>query len=107
MQRLRVVEFEIPPPPPDSPETKFYRGTSITRNRYPLGTYCRPIPRVRGGSYGSGRVLISEVPLYAGASLCAMRGDFVRFCSFLSYNTHVVRGRARLKGAAPTGVPRS
>ena len=34
---------------PDS-EKQSYRGTSITRERSPLGPYRRPIPRVPGGS---------------------------------------------------------
>ena len=41
-----------------------YRGTSIIRKRPPLGPYCRPMPRVLGGSEGGGRFLMSEVPLY-------------------------------------------
>jgi len=27
-----------------------YRGTSLMRNRTPLGPYCRPMPKVIGGS---------------------------------------------------------
>ena len=27
-----------------------YRGTSLMRKRNPLGPYCRPMPRVPGGS---------------------------------------------------------
>ena len=42
----------------------FYRGTSPTRKRTPLGPYRRPMPRVLGGSYGGGRFLMSEVPLW-------------------------------------------
>ena len=41
-----------------------YRGTSLTRKRTPLGPYRRPMSRVQGGSYGGGRFLMGEVPLY-------------------------------------------
>ena len=41
-----------------------YRGTSLTKTRPPLGPYCRPMPRVLWGSWGGGRLLMSEVPLY-------------------------------------------
>ena len=42
-----------------------YRGISLTSKRTPLGPYCRPMPRVLGGSQGGGRFLMSEVPLYS------------------------------------------
>ena len=41
---------------------KTYRGTSLTSKCTPLGPYCRPMPRVIGGSKG-GRFLMGEVPL--------------------------------------------
>ena len=41
-----------------------YRGTSLTRNRRPLGPYSRTMPRALWGSQGAGRFLRSEVPLY-------------------------------------------
>ena len=41
-----------------------YRGTLPTSKRTPLGPYRRPVPKVLGGSYGGGRFLMSEVPLY-------------------------------------------
>ena len=40
-----------------------YRGTQLTRKRTPLGPYRRPMPRVIGGFYGSGRFLLGEVLL--------------------------------------------
>ena len=40
------------------------RGTSLTTKRTPLGSYRRHILRVLGGSWGGGRFLMSEVPLY-------------------------------------------
>jgi len=40
-----------------------YRVTSLMRKRTPLGPYRRPILRVLGGSYGSGRFLRDEAPL--------------------------------------------
>jgi len=46
------------------PHTYPYRGTSLIRKRTPLGPYCRPMPRVLGGSYGGGRFRMREVPLY-------------------------------------------
>ena len=30
--------------------SKDYRGTSLIRNRHPVGSYGRPMPRVPGGS---------------------------------------------------------
>ena len=47
----------------------WYRGTSLTRKRTPLGPYRRPRPRVLGGSLGGERFLMGEVPLYHGALL--------------------------------------
>ena len=40
-----------------------YRGTSLIRNRRPLGPYSRTMPRALRGSKGGGRFLMSEVPL--------------------------------------------
>jgi hypothetical protein len=42
------------------------RLDSLSRVKPPLGPYCRPVPRVLGGSYGGGRFNMSEVPLYWG-----------------------------------------
>ena len=55
-----------------------YRGTSLIRNRTPLGPYRRPMLRVLGGSEGDGCFLMGEVPLYkrrdnADASLASER----------------------------------
>ena len=41
-----------------------YRGTLLIRNRTLLGPYRRPMPRVLGGSWGGGRFIMGEVPLY-------------------------------------------
>ena len=41
-----------------------YRDTSLIRNRLSLGPYSRPMPRALWWSYGGGRFLMSEVPLY-------------------------------------------
>ena len=41
-----------------------YRGTSFIRNRHPAGPYSRTMPRLLWRSYGGGRFLMSEVPLY-------------------------------------------
>ena len=40
-----------------------YRGTSLIRKRPPLGSYSEPMPRSLRWSLGSGRFLMSEVPL--------------------------------------------
>ena len=40
-----------------------YMGTSLTRERTPLGPYRRPMPGVAGGQ-GGGCFLMGEVPLY-------------------------------------------
>ena len=39
-----------------------YRVTSPIRSRNPLGPYRRPMPRVRGGSYGGGCFLWARYP---------------------------------------------
>ena len=44
-----------------------YIGTSLIRSRTPLGPYRWPMPRVPEGSYGGGRFLMGEVPLYVNA----------------------------------------
>ena len=41
------------------------RGTSLRRNRRPLGPYRRTMPRALWESWGGGRFRMSEVPLYA------------------------------------------
>jgi hypothetical protein len=43
-----------------------YYGTGVPHLRKctPLGPYRRPMPRVLGGSWGGGRFLTGEVPLY-------------------------------------------
>jgi len=43
---------------------KLYRGTSLIRNRHPVGPYRRNMPRLLWRSTGGGGFLISEVPLY-------------------------------------------
>jgi len=43
-----------------------YRGTSLIRNRLPLGPYSRTMPRALGGASGGLRFLTSEVPLSLG-----------------------------------------
>ncbi|KAJ1473209.1 hypothetical protein T484DRAFT_3365307 [Baffinella frigidus] len=40
-----------------------YRGTSLMRNRLPVGPYSRTMPRVLWWSWGGGQFLMSEVPL--------------------------------------------
>ena len=47
-------------------EAPLYRGTSLTKQRTPLGPYRRLMPRVLRGSEGGGRFLMGEVPLNAG-----------------------------------------
>ena len=43
---------------------RVYGGTSLIRQRLPLGPYSRHIPRVLWGSKRGGLCLMSEVPLY-------------------------------------------
>ena len=59
-------------PWPEQSRPGLYRGTSLTRKRTPLGPYSRPMPRVLGGSWGGGRFLMGEVPLYrdSGCDFC-------------------------------------
>ena len=40
-----------------------YRGTSLIRNRPPLGPYSRTMPRALWWSYGGREILVSEVSL--------------------------------------------
>ena len=41
-----------------------YRGTSLIRNRLPLGPYSRTVPRALWGPQRGVRFLMNEVPLY-------------------------------------------
>ena len=41
-------------------------GTSLIRNRTPLGPNRMPMPRVKRGSFGGGNFLMGDVALYAG-----------------------------------------
>ena len=56
-----------------------YRGTSLIRERAPLGPYRRPMLKVLGGSKVGGRFLMGEVPLYA---LRELGFSWVRFRGF-------------------------
>ena len=51
---------------PDATRVQFidYMGTSFIRKRTLLGPYRMPRPRVLGESWGGGRFLVGEVPLY-------------------------------------------
>ena len=42
-----------------------YRGTTLVGKCTPLGPYRRPMPRASWWSWGGGRVLMSQVPLYS------------------------------------------
>ena len=48
-----------------------YRGTSLIRNRAPLGLYSSTCLGPCGGPRGRGGVLMSEVPLYCAHQGCA------------------------------------
>jgi len=52
-----------PRPLEDHAPSLDYRGTSLIRNRTPLGPYRRPMPRFLGGSKEGGRFSMGEVPL--------------------------------------------
>ena len=43
-----------------------YRGTSLVRNRNPLGPHTSSRPGALRKFWGGGRFLVSEVPLYKG-----------------------------------------
>ena len=50
-------------------EEAVYRGGGtrvphLQENASPIGPHSRPMPRVLGGSYGGGRFIMGEVPLY-------------------------------------------
>ena len=61
-----------------------YRGTSLTRNRTPLGPYRRPMPRILEGVPRGGGIFLwvrfpCTVGFYEGAPPCAkecIRGPF-------------------------------
>ena len=55
------------------------RGTSLTGKCTTLGPYCRPMPRVLGGSYGGGRFFMGEVPLYRSISYIQVISDSPTF----------------------------
>jgi len=60
-----------------------YRGTSLIRNTPLLGPHSRTIHGVLWWSYGGGRFLMSEVPLYAELVHARGRGGFVFAGSYL------------------------
>jgi len=62
-----------------------YRGTSLIRKRTPLGPYRRPMPRVLGGSWGGGRFLMGEVPLYSVEAKCGAQTEFTHSLSFVFF----------------------
>ena len=68
-----------------------YRGTSLTRKRTPLGPYSRTMPRVLGGSWGGGRFLMNEVPLYLSTRVNVCRAPLTPYSERAPF----------------TGVPRS
>ena len=56
---------------PQRQNIHLHRGTSLTRNRPPIGPYRKPMPRVLGGSYGRGRALLwARYPWTACHSPC-------------------------------------
>ena len=67
---MAAAYLETVPPPRKLRECMGYsqmrhRGTSLMINRHPLGPYNRSMSRALWGSYGGGRFLMIEVPLYA------------------------------------------
>jgi len=52
-----------------------YRGTSLIRNRLPLGPYGKPMTRALWWSQGGGCFLMSEVPLYRLLTLIDFHGE--------------------------------
>ena len=58
-QNTALPHLSDPSPP------KGYRGASLIRNRLLLGPYSSPVPRGLGWSWGGGRFLMGEVPLYS------------------------------------------
>ena len=54
----------LPEPVSLNPKDEGYRGTSLIRNRTPLGSYSRMMPRALWWALGEGGAfLMSEVPL--------------------------------------------
>ena len=47
-----------------------YKGPSPIRKHSHLGTYSWPMPRLLEESYGGGRFVMGEVPLYGGLIDC-------------------------------------
>jgi hypothetical protein len=43
-----------------------YKGTLLVRNRHPVGPYSRSMLRLLWRSWGGGRFLMNEVPMYSG-----------------------------------------
>ena len=53
---------------PSPSKARPYRGTSLRRNKPPVGPYSRPTPRVLWWSWGGALFLMSESPLYTPAT---------------------------------------
>ena len=62
-----------------SPRSEGYRGTSLIRNRPPVGPYSSPMPRTLRGSQGGGCFLMSEVPMYGDHLAADIRGNVINF----------------------------
>ena len=73
-----------------------FRGTSLTRKRLPIGPFRRLMPRVLGGSFGGGRFLMGEAPLYR---------LFVRLhcLVFMDTGVHTYRGTSLMRKPLPLG----
>ena len=61
---IQIEEIEPIPAQKCSPEEEIYGGTSLVRNRAPLGPCSRTLPRALFWSCGEGLFLMCEVPLY-------------------------------------------
>ena len=65
----------------DVVKQKRYRDTSFIRKRLALGTYCRPMPRVLGGSEGGWRFFMGEGSMHRIMRMKTQRGGVSSFAT--------------------------
>jgi len=96
-----IEKLRAQPSPPSS-RVLPYRGTSLIRNRAPLGPYSRTMPMALWKPWGGGLFLMSEVPLYkrplARAQPRAESGSASFSREFVDYKTSMVTDEDPLRG---------
>ena len=83
--------------PRDPLEVPLYRGTSL-ENRHPVGPYSRTMPKLLWRSWGGGRFLMSEVPLYSSSLFVGAKHALPKPHRVLKHNFPKARSSKALSG---------